>query len=228
MGECWAPSWVGDDALFRSGLKLSVLSIGGIMGGAAIVGVDIVVAVVYVVSRVVVGLRNAGWFGGDAARGKHATSSFPPSSSAYHLHATHQALQHCRPLAAPFSSFTTVVRPLLTFAMSNGLPDEVVTCLQNARFVSPLQRHSSHLHVSILEIIFNAMSHLCILLLFSICLFNSSETYAIKSCLSYPLCKHVLHLHNASLASPIRTCPVLTDLDSSILQHVRTTFLMSR
>jgi hypothetical protein len=42
MGEVRSPSRVGEDALFRSGLKLSVLSMGGIAGGAAIVGVNVV------------------------------------------------------------------------------------------------------------------------------------------------------------------------------------------
>jgi hypothetical protein len=41
-GEASTPSCVGDDALFKSELKLSVPSIGGIAGGAAIAGADVV------------------------------------------------------------------------------------------------------------------------------------------------------------------------------------------
>jgi hypothetical protein len=43
MGEARAPSFVGVDALWKSGLKLSVLSMGGIVGGAAIAGTDVMV-----------------------------------------------------------------------------------------------------------------------------------------------------------------------------------------
>jgi hypothetical protein len=48
MGETRAPSyaWVGDDTLFKSGLKLSAPSMGTIVGGAAIAGVVVVIVVV--------------------------------------------------------------------------------------------------------------------------------------------------------------------------------------
>jgi hypothetical protein len=157
----------------------------------------------------------------------HATSSFPLSSSAYHLHAPDQALHRPLPLPGRLSSLTTITAPLYNYAMSNGLPDEVVTCLQNARFVSPARTLPSHLSIS------GITSTTCLIPKLSsprssvpLISPRSSNQVLVFSSTAHPHYKHVLFFHAPSTL--IRTYPVLIDTNSSILQHARTISLMSR
>ena len=95
MGEARAPSFVGVDAPLKSGLKLSVLSMGGIVVRAAIAGADVMVdpQVPSAISPSLdVGIASAG---GDACmlHGQLPTSSLPTAQVL-------QLISHCNRASA--------------------------------------------------------------------------------------------------------------------------------
>jgi hypothetical protein len=208
---------------------------GGIEGGAAIVGVDVVMFALCYPGSQSCCRRNAQC---RMVRWRRCTDKLMqrhPSRRQLlpttYTRPVRSTLHQPPPLAVPLPSFTTIANPQLTFAMASSLPDEVVTCLQNARFVSPFQRHSSHS-----RLIFPSLKSLSTSCLIPACSCFPSfgrpisprhTQSSLVSCVMCLLCKHVLRLHNTPSVSPLRTCLVLTDLNSSILQHAQTTFLMS-
>ena len=154
MGEASAPSSAGAGAALKSGLKLSAVSMGGMAGGAAIAGAVVVVAFAMFVP-VMAGRCCRCYYvcvpGCCRRRPLHhlSTSSVAVISAPHTSTATQNYRSYCRLRAHIRSvgpSSCIVWRALLSAMASaelsaastgpSNLPDEVITCLQNARFVS--------------------------------------------------------------------------------------------